>query len=54
MHFIIRLIFFVGKILVDMLTVILNGIIQADNKLEEFNFFTIKFEIPPSSNTVKC
>ena len=25
-----------------------------DNKLEEFNFFTIKFEIPPSSNTVKC
>jgi hypothetical protein len=28
MHFIIRLIFFVGKILVDMLTVILNGIIE--------------------------
>lgn len=25
-----------------------------DNKLEEFNFFTIKFEIPPSSSAVKC
>jgi hypothetical protein len=25
-----------------------------DNKLNEFNFFNIKFEIPPSNNVVKC
>lgn len=25
-----------------------------DNKLTEFNFFNIKFEIPPSNNIVKC